>query len=269
MESSNGVLKHKKYDSVFTKLFSDKKYLCLLFKVFHSDIDISESDIENVTLNCVLSDGVYNDLGFTAKGKMLILVEAQSTWSANIVTRLFFYAAETYKKVIIDKNLYGSKIIPLPKSEFFVVYTGDKAVPKTLSLAKDVFCCDDSALDLKVNILTSSKSGDILDQYFLYTKVLKGQLMIYGNTVKALTEAIKICVDKNILSDFLSAHKMEVVTMADFLFDQETVTRNYGKDMYQQGVSQGVLQQKEQDNIIIAQRDDYIKQLEERLKSYE
>ena len=39
---------------------------------------------------------MYNDLGFSVKDKIFILTEAQTTWSVNIVIRMFMYLAETY-----------------------------------------------------------------------------------------------------------------------------------------------------------------------------
>ena len=41
--------------------------------------------IEEITIYNVLVDGLYNDLGFRVGDRQIILVEAQSTWSVNII----------------------------------------------------------------------------------------------------------------------------------------------------------------------------------------
>ncbi len=41
-----------------------------------------EGDLENI-----FTDDIYNDLGFIKGDKLMVLVEAQSTWTANIIIR--------------------------------------------------------------------------------------------------------------------------------------------------------------------------------------
>ena len=63
----------------------------------------------------------------------MILVEAQATWSVNILIRLLPYLVQTYLELIVThkRNLYGTKALPLPEPEFYVIYTGDrKARPR-------------------------------------------------------------------------------------------------------------------------------------------
>ena len=84
------IPKRKIKDSLFIFLFQIKRYLLELYKVLHpEDTTVTENDIQIVTLNTVLVNGIYNDLGFLVRDKLLILVESQSTWSKNIVYRLF------------------------------------------------------------------------------------------------------------------------------------------------------------------------------------
>lgn len=72
--------KRKIKDSVFTNLFQDKKYLLRLYKVLHpEDNNVTEEDIKDVTIKHILVDADYNDLGFSVGGRLIILVEGQST----------------------------------------------------------------------------------------------------------------------------------------------------------------------------------------------
>ena len=62
----------------FRDMFSKKKYLIQLYNALHpEDKTITQADLEIVTLQSILLNGIYNDLGFMVRGKQLmILVEA-------------------------------------------------------------------------------------------------------------------------------------------------------------------------------------------------
>ena len=86
--------------SVFTDLFSDPRCLLQLFWIFHPEAKrTTEKDIKNVTLNSVLTNRQYNDLGFQVRNSLIVLVEAQSTWSDNIPLRLFLYLARRVERL--------------------------------------------------------------------------------------------------------------------------------------------------------------------------
>ncbi len=60
-------------------LFKDKKYLIQLYQALHpNDKQTTEDDIKDITINNVLVDDIYNDLGFSVGNRLLILIEAQS-----------------------------------------------------------------------------------------------------------------------------------------------------------------------------------------------
>jgi hypothetical protein len=78
-KDQEGIMKRTIKDSVFTDLFQDKKYLLQLYKSLHpEDTDVTENDLNDITIKNVLTDNIYNDLGFTVGDKLMILVEAQS-----------------------------------------------------------------------------------------------------------------------------------------------------------------------------------------------
>ena len=90
-------------NSVFLNLFMCKEYQLLLYKeLFPQDTTITEDDLELVTLDNVLTIHPYNDLGLLSRGKLIVLAEAQSTWSVNIIFRLadcYFDSAMSHLKI--------------------------------------------------------------------------------------------------------------------------------------------------------------------------
>ena len=107
-------------DSVFRHIFLKPKYALQLYRVLHpEDTEVAEEDISYLTLVREITDGIRNDLGLYIRGRYLILIEAQSTWSVNILVRLFIYLAETWKNHIVRNGLdvFSSKAVDLPVPE--------------------------------------------------------------------------------------------------------------------------------------------------------
>lgn len=118
-------------DSVFRNMFSIPYFLLQLYMALHpEDKTITEKDLKIVTLESVLVNSVYNDLGFFARDKMLLLVEAQSTWSPNIVLRALIYLMSTYQNYFSQMgiSLYDEKTADMPWPELYVVYSGEKKI---------------------------------------------------------------------------------------------------------------------------------------------
>ncbi len=89
-QAQEAIAKRKTKDSVFLDLFQNKSYLLKLYKTLHpEDTTATEDSLTNVTIENVLTDNLYNDLGFIVDNKLMILVEAQSTWTMNILAKSF------------------------------------------------------------------------------------------------------------------------------------------------------------------------------------
>ena len=87
------VQKHKlsryinsKYqDSVFKDLFKSRENLLGLYRVLHpEDALATEKDMELITIKNVISNGVYNDVAFQVKGRLMVLMEHQSSINWNM-----------------------------------------------------------------------------------------------------------------------------------------------------------------------------------------
>ena len=226
------VMKRTIKDSVFTNLFQDKKYLLQLYKALHpEDADITEDKLTDITIKNVLTDNIYNDLGFVVReDKVVILVESQSTWTMNIIIRALMYMVQTYHDYFdrTKQNLYKSKKVKLPIPEIYVIYTGDrKTRPSEVSLAKEFFEGEQSCIDVKVKMIYDGEDGDIINQYVIFTKVCNEQIAIHGRSQKAVMEAIRICKDRNVLAEYLGSKEKEVVDIMMVLYDEQEVMKSY------------------------------------------
>lgn len=230
-------------DSVFTNLFSDKKYVVQLYEALFPDEEkICEDDITILTLENILINSMYNDLGFLVKDKFVVLVEAQSTWTVNILIRILMYLASTYKDYVIKgkMDLYGVKKAKLPKPELFVIYTGDKIIDKKeISLAEEFFD-GEKILDLRAKVVTDGQNNDIVYQYVAFTKVVNEQIKRYGRTKHAIMETIRICKNEDILKDYLLNCETEVFDMMCTLFDKDTYMQIHYDSVYNEGEKNGI-----------------------------
>ena len=239
-------MKRSVKDSVFTYLFKQPEYTRQLYLALHpEDTDVKESDFKLVTLENVLTTGFYNDLGIQVRNRLILLVEAQSTFSVNIALRMLLYLAGTYKEYIEEQklDLYGSHPVEIPRPELYVVYTGDrKEIPETLHLS-DLYQGAGSA-EVEVKVLRDDGTGDILDQYVRFCKIADEQREKYGLTQQAIDETIRICIAENVLAPFLASRQKEVLEIMVTLFDQEKIAEihdyNVAKAARQEGREEGI-----------------------------
>ena len=217
--------------TIFEDIFSDPAYRLQLVQALHPEMEgLAQEEIVLLTLVNVLLDEPYNDLGLFVRDKLLILVEAQATWSVNILIRLLLYLAETYKRLIRDKkwDIYGTKALPLPEPEFYVIYTGEwKRRPKEIRFSTEFFGGKETAVEIAVKVLYGNEQGDIISEYVTFCHVLDEQYRKLGRTVEAIRETIRICKDRDVLRKYLEEREGEVVDIMLTLFDQETVLENH------------------------------------------
>ena len=77
-ETEEKIAKYTIKDSVFSDLFKMKKYLLQLYQALHpEDTTATEDELTDITLRNVLTDNLYNDLGFSYGEKIFILTAFQ------------------------------------------------------------------------------------------------------------------------------------------------------------------------------------------------
>ncbi|MCM1183242.1 MAG: hypothetical protein NC337_07710 [Roseburia sp.] len=229
-------------NSVFLDLFQDKKNLLALYKTLHpEDTDATEDALDIVTIDNVLTDNLYNDLGImVGDNRLLLLLEAQSSWTVNILIRILLYLAQSYHEYFerTSQSLYKSTKVKMPKPELYIIYTGNRGrKPDTILLSKEFFDGADIDIEVRAKVIyesdttESAGSGDIINQYIIFCKVFDEQRKLYGMTEQAVKETIRICKDRNILKEYLISREVEVVTIMMSLFDDEQIMRTYARDI--------------------------------------
>ena len=226
-------------DTVFTDLFRDPKYVLQLYRCLHpEDIAVTADQIEIITLKSILTNRIYNDLGFMPNNRLIIVVEDQSTWTVNILLRILMYLVQHYQEYLNrigkEQSIYSSKKLEIPKPELYVLYTGSRKIKKDyLSLAEEFFDGDDSVMDIKVKIIRDGEPGDIINQYVGFAGIFDEHMSWYRknkdhvNAEDVIKEIFQTCLDRNILTDYLKERKREVVSLMMNLFDEEQIFKDF------------------------------------------
>jgi len=225
------IAKRTAKNSVFLDLFQNKSYLLKLYKTLHpEDNTVTEDSLTDVTITNVLTDNLYNDLGFIVNNKLMILIEAQSTWTMNILVRVLLYLAQSYHEYFqrTSQDYYKSKKVKMPIPELYVIYTGNRGKkPDKILLSKEFFNGADIDIEVRAKVIYESDTDDIINQYIVFCKVFNEQTKRYGMRQKAVTETIRICKDRNVLREYLAQREKEVVTIMMSLFDEEQVMKSF------------------------------------------
>jgi hypothetical protein len=218
-------------DSVFSWLFSEPDTLRELYGALAGVTLSPDIPITINTLQGVLFKARVNDISFEIAGRVIVLIEHQSTINDNMPLRLLLYIAKVYEKITGEKDLYREKQIPLPFPEFIVLYNGAAPYPdeKTIRLS-DAFrdpgelgLAREEALSLEliVNVynINHGHNGPIL----MRCKTLEGysafiaKVREYEQKLKVRDEAMRLavkdCIEHNILKEFLETHATEVINM--------------------------------------------------------
>ena len=222
----------KNKDTVFTDLFYSDKYakrnlLSLYNALFEDDLQ-DENLIEQVRLENVLFQNMQNDISFLVKDRKIVLGEHQSTVNQNMPLRSLMYIGREYEKIVDPDKRYARKLIKIPTPEFVTFYNGEEDLPEESVLRlSDAFIDKEekSSLELCVRIININhpkghailKRCGILNEYSAFVEETRR----FKGDEASLEKAVKSCIKKGILEEYLKRKGSEVVNMLMMEYDYE------------------------------------------------
>ena len=94
-------LNRKYKDSVFSSYFGETNArMVVIYNALENTDYPLDTPVEENTLDDVLYKDRINDLSFILDGKILVLIEHQSTINHNMALRLLLYVGRLYEKII-------------------------------------------------------------------------------------------------------------------------------------------------------------------------
>ncbi len=238
--------KREHKDSLFVDLFyqdeTAKKNLLSLYNALHDTNYKDETIIRKVKIDDVLYKNFKNDISCEVNGLVLVFGEHQSTINRNMPLRCLMYVGRAYEQLVDSKARYRTTLVKIPTPEFYVFYNGEKEQPleQVLSLS-DAFMnpARENSVELKVKVINinSDKAHGILDKCGIlkeYSQFIS-TVRKYSEEEGAIKKAIKECIEKGILADYLKRKGSEVENMliAEYSYEEDMQVK------LQEGIWQG------------------------------
>jgi hypothetical protein len=121
---------NKEYkSSAFALLFRDKAKLIELYNAIENKQYPADADVRINTLDGALFLSRANDLSFLLEGKLVVLMEHQSTVSQNMPLRMLSYVSRLYEGIVESRSVYARRRAAVPRPEFIVLYNGAEGFP--------------------------------------------------------------------------------------------------------------------------------------------
>jgi len=248
-------------DSVFSLLFSDPDLLRELYCALEG-VDLPKDIPVTInTLQDVLFMDRINDISFEIDGKLIVLLEHQSTVNPNIPLRLLMYIARLYEKTISGKNLYARKLIRIARAVFIVLYNGKEDFPDSKELKLSDMLEDASSLKIpgkepmleltvKVININHGRNADIakrcktLAGYSAFVAKVREFEGTGVDRTEAVKQAVKYCRDHDILKEFMEQNSSEVFNMllTEWNWDDAiAVSKEEGREEEKEDIAQNAL----------------------------
>ena len=247
-------------DSLFRSIFGNGKAALTLYNALHgTDYREQDTDIVINTLDGVLLNMQKNDLSFLVNGRLVVLVEHQSTINKNMPFRFLYPVQRLFEGRFPDKKApYRKPLIKLPRPQFIVLYNGTEDYPdqKTLRLSdafEEVEGFEETLLELVVTVynINDGRNAWMADRceelrcyaYFVdrarYHEALERKknptLDKKAITNIAMIKAMQDCKDKGLLMDFWNNLSPEEVNMMGFVWDENIAIEVEREECYEEG----------------------------------
>lgn len=271
----SAITANRKYkDTVFRKLFSDRKNLLSLYNAINGTAYMDASQLEIVTLDNAIYMGMKNDLAFIINTN-LFLYEHQSTYNPNMPLRDLFYISGEYQKLVDLKSLYTSTRLRIPTPNFIVFYNGtEKNEDRWVEYLSESYknMSGEPNLELKVIILNINvghnkklmEECQTLREYAQYVAKVRR----YSEEMElnmAVECAVSESIQEGILKGFLQKNRAEVIAMSIFEYNEEE-KRKLRKAEYEAGMAEGVMKTKKETAISLAEMGLSVQQIAQGVK---
>ena len=241
-------------DTVFVDLFgrcaeAKENFLSLYNALHGTNLKIENTSIEPLFLEQTVYTGRYNDVSMLVNGRMVILVEQQSSVNENMPLRFLEYICRLYEKLIPLEKRYRQNRLPLPSPEFYVIYNGTADYPKEklLKLSDSFERIDGVSFSLELCVKTYNinkcKDTPLLKHCIPlsgYAKLTEYAQEAKQNGIQNPVDfAVRKCISEGVLADYLKQKSTEVRNMLIAEYDYDTDMRVKQEEAWENGLEAG------------------------------
>ena len=254
--------------SVFADLFGDdeldgkKNFLSLYNAIHDTDLKLENTQIIQKKIPQSVYKTFNNDVSMIINGRLIVLIEHQSTPNQNMPLRFLEYYVHILYGIIPADVRYREAIFKIPTPEFYVFYNG-KSNPKEkeyIMKLSDAFLepQKEPLCELKVKFISITKEMwqnlpvvqkcDILKQYCEFMDIVMKYLaeMQEHPTIEerqgAYEKAIRNAISKGILTDYLTRKGTEVMNMFIDEYNYDLDMKVKAEEAEKRGIEKGAQQ---------------------------
>ena len=242
-------------DSVFVDFFGEdknaKSNFLSLYNALHGTHLDETTELEPLRLEQVMYMTFCNDVACLVDGKIIVLVEHQATVNANMPLRFLQYAARLYERIQNPRDRYLRRLKKIPTPEFYVFYNGKEDYPESTTLRlSDAFMTipEKPVLELVVSVtnINYNKGSKILHtckplaEYTLFIEAVRRHTKF--DPENGFQNAIKECIQNDILREYLQRKSKEVMNMLIAEYDYDVDIAVQKEEALQEGSYQKALE---------------------------
>ena len=173
--------------------------------------------------------------------------------NANMPLRCLFYASDTYSVLVKDKNIYGTKMLPLPSPTFVVFYNGRQKMDEEGELRlSDAFVKKQGIPNLELIVKVKNINMGNSQELFEKCRPMRDYMIFVGKVRKyskekpleeAVEQTIRECMEEDVMADFLEKNRAEVMKMCIYEYDEEK-QREFDREEGREEERQNTLREK-------------------------
>ena len=241
-------------DTLFRYIFKgeddrSKRWLLSLYNALNDSNYTDINDLKITTIQNALFLTMKDDLSFLNDDE-LNLFEHQSTPNPNLPLRYLYYVSDLYHRDHIEDDIYSSRRLKIKTPNFIVLYNGTQIQDEIFEYnLADMFeqKTENPTLNLKVMVYNINRGKNeaiknacqTLKEYMRFVDSVRDNLAEGEGLKSAVNKAIKDCVEKNVLKEFLLENREAVMHSCLYEYDEEKHIKNEKNISYEEGVEHG------------------------------
>lgn len=242
-------------DTLFRKIFDNKKDLLSLYNALNDTEHTDEDLIEINTIEDAIYIGYKNDISFVIDSE-LNLYEHQSSVNKNMPIRGLIYLTELYKGYIERNGEPERRVMPL--SDSYMTNDSNKDQEPCLELKALLininYGCNKEIMNKCKKLMEYSQLIALIRKYYDELVEKYAKLGIHKSKKEIFAEAVSLAIEEairnNILKEILRNNKAEVTNMLLTEFDEKDYIKGVKEESERRGREEGRIEGEQLTKII-------------------
>lgn len=224
-----------------------KNFLELYNAIHDSDLKLEDTRLELTDIDNTVYKTFQNDLGMMVNGRLVVLMEHQSTINPNMPLRLLEYVTKIYSGLLESRLRYSTRLASIPSPEFYVFYNGKSPMPaESVLKLSDAYMekLDKETLELKVTVFNLNSADLQLNNKSATLKAYNQFVnYFYANTdlknPKSCERTLNNAFRDGLLPNYLDRKIKEVRNMflAEYDYNEDIAVKK--EEAYDDGFNDG------------------------------